>query len=224
MGTVRPSYDAETQAWIDAAETKTERKKRQQRAKYERHGHKYRVRHKEQYDEDPRKILDRNAKWAADHPEKTAEWKLAWEKKFKEEHPEEHRARRRAIDERRKDKTAEYGKKWREENPHLSAKKQAAYKARKMQATVAWANDFFIEEDYALAQLRTEMTGFKWEVDHIVPLMNDKVCGLHVGNNLRVIPEIHNRRKHAQFGDGIPTEHLWPSQLRKLSVARGAND
>ena len=134
--TVRPSHDAETQALIDEAETQKERKHRQQRAKYVRHGHKYRDRIKGQYDEDPQKILDRNAIWRAENPEIVAAGKADWERRFKEEHPEEWRAQRRAIDERRKPKTAEYGKEWRKKNPHLNAKKQAAYKARKQQATV----------------------------------------------------------------------------------------
>ena len=183
--------------------------KEQQSQKYQKHGHKYRARHKERYDENPEEILARNAKWRAENKEQVAAGKLDWERRDKAKNPEKYKKKmRKHYEENREEKLA-YAKEWREKNPHLNAKKQAAYKARKMHATAGWANDFFIDEIYALAQLRTEMTGFKWEVDHIVPLMNDKVCGLHVENNLRVIPELENRQKHAQFGDGIPAEHLW---------------
>jgi hypothetical protein len=67
--------------------------------------------------------------------------------------------------------------------------------AMKLSATPAWANSFFIVEAYRLAKLRTEVTGIKWEVDHIIPLRHPLVCGLHVEHNLRVIPMAQNRRK-----------------------------
>lgn len=68
-------------------------------------------------------------------------------------------------------------------------------RARKLQATPLWANTFFIEEIYHLATLRTKLSGFAWEVDHIVPLQGKRVCGLHVENNLQVIPASKNRSK-----------------------------
>lgn len=58
-----------------------------------------------------------------------------------------------------------------------------------------WANKFFIDEIYALARLRTELTGIEWQVDHIIPLRSKIVCGLHTEQNLQVIPAIENARK-----------------------------
>jgi hypothetical protein len=71
-----------------------------------------------------------------------------------------------------------------------------ARRARKMNATPKWANKFFIDEIYHLAKLRTKMLGSEWHVDHIVPLKSKRVCGLHVENNLRVIPATQNLEKH----------------------------
>jgi len=59
----------------------------------------------------------------------------------------------------------------------------------------AWANEFFIEEIYRLARLRTIVTGERWQVDHIVPVKSDLVCGLHVETNLRVVRLIYNASK-----------------------------
>jgi hypothetical protein len=43
------------------------------------------------------------------------------------------------------------------------------------------------------------MFGIKYEVDHIIPLKNSRVCGLHVPNNLQVITQFDNRSKQNKF-------------------------
>ena len=80
---------------------------------------------------------------------------------------------------------------------------QARRNAAKLRATPSWANRFFIEEAYRLAELRTKMLGYPWHVDHIVPLQSKLVCGLHVEHNLRVIPGVENIRK---------SNRHWPDQ------------
>ena len=68
----------------------------------------------------------------------------------------------------------------------------------KVQRTPAWltADDhWLIEQAYELAQLRTSLFGFSWHVDHVIPLRGKTVSGLHVPNNLRVIPGSDNSRK-----------------------------
>lgn len=75
--------------------------------------------------------------------------------------------------------------------------------AAKLHATPSWANKFFIDEAYALAVLRTELFGFPWEVDHRVPLRSRLVCGLHVENNLRVIPAAENLAKSNRHWPGM---------------------
>lgn len=86
--------------------------------------------------------------------------------------------------------------------------KGAAYAARRravmLQATPAWANDFFIEEAYDLAAVRSRVTGQAWEVDHIVPLISDLVCGLHVEHNLRVALRATNRAKGNRHWPEMP--------------------
>lgn len=94
-----------------------------------------------------------------------------------------------------KDKAVASAKAWRLANPEKVAELSADYRARKQNAKPEWANGFFIAEAYRLSKLRSQMFGFKWEVDHIVPLNGDVVCGLHVEHNLQVIPAVLNRAK-----------------------------
>jgi hypothetical protein len=58
-----------------------------------------------------------------------------------------------------------------------------------------WSIRFFEEEAYELSNLRTKMTGIKWDVDHTIPLKSPEVSGLHVHNNLQVVPATSNKRK-----------------------------
>jgi hypothetical protein len=109
-----------------------------------------------------------------------------------------------------KRKLAANTERWLAKNPDAARKVQRAYRRRNpgrntayatarkrhvARATPPWANTFFISEAYALARLRTALTGIKWNVDHIVPLRSPIVCGLHTEENLRVIPMVENCRK-----------------------------
>ena len=47
-----------------------------------------------------------------------------------------------------------------------------------------------------LVKLRNKVVGSRWSLDHIVPLIGKTVSGLHVWNNIQVIPLVENRRKY----------------------------
>lgn len=83
-------------------------------------------------------------------------------------------------------------KKWRENNRELMKRRYLMKYYRRLKATPSWANKFFISEAYELAGLRTRVFGFPWNVDHIVPMKSELVCGLHVEYNLQVIPRVEN--------------------------------
>lgn len=54
---------------------------------------------------------------------------------------------------------------------------------------------FVFEEAQGLCALREAATGFKWNVDHIVPLNHKRACGLHVADNFQVVPASWNFKK-----------------------------
>lgn len=92
----------------------------------------------------------------------------------------------------------EYAKRYAEENKSCRAASQASRRAAKRNATVLWDLDFteFVSKEAAdLAAMRGVSTGFKWHVDHMIPMRARKVCGLHVWNNLQVIPARMNQAK-----------------------------
>lgn len=54
---------------------------------------------------------------------------------------------------------------------------------------------FVFEEAVSLAVKRSELTGFPWSVDHIIPLHHKAICGLHVASNFQVVPSLWNSWK-----------------------------
>jgi len=71
------------------------------------------------------------------------------------------------------------------------------YRAKRRARTkdVSELTEFAFEEAQALASEREQITGFKWHVDHIVPLHHKNACGLHVAANFQVVPALWNISK-----------------------------
>jgi hypothetical protein len=65
--------------------------------------------------------------------------------------------------------------------------------------TPAWANKEAIKDIYNEAKKLTLETGIRYQVDHIIPVRHPLVCGLHVENNLRVLPADDNNQKSNSF-------------------------
>jgi C4-dicarboxylate-specific signal transduction histidine kinase len=68
--------------------------------------------------------------------------------------------------------------------------------------------EFATVEAAHLSVLRQVATGINWEIDHMLPLQAQDVCGLHVWNNLQVIPRLLNRRKRNRLVFTNPGEWI----------------
>lgn len=101
-----------------------------------------------------------------------------------------------------KEKYSAKSKRFYEKTKHTRFASQALARAAKRNAVPKWINDKLkqeIQKYYIDARSKTKETGMHYEVDHIVPLMNESVCGLHVPWNLRVITRYENRSKSNRF-------------------------
>lgn len=62
-----------------------------------------------------------------------------------------------------------------------------------------WVNRARVRRIYAYARFKTIMTGQRYVVDHIVPVVHPYVCGLSTPENLQVISHGANSAKTNKF-------------------------
>jgi hypothetical protein len=88
---------------------------------------------------------------------------------------------------------------WHKRHRDKSSAAYMKYHAAKMHRIPPWADMQAIKMFYEIARRVTQCTGIRFEVDHIVPLRGKHVSGLHLPNNLQVIPKSANCKKHNTF-------------------------
>jgi hypothetical protein len=101
-----------------------------------------------------------------------------------------------------REKVIAANQKWVKENPAATKAKDARRRAVKLNATPLYADRVEIDYVYHAAQVIKDTYGTTWEVDHVIPLAGENVCGFHVANNLQILPVSENRRKSNKFEAG----------------------
>jgi hypothetical protein len=125
--------------------------------------------------------IEKATAWARANPEKLSARAQVYRQR--EEYKEKSRARRAA---------------WALANPAKVNEQSARWRAYKLQRTPKWVDLEKVEDFYAQAQAAREFFGGEWHVDHFVPLRGKRVSGLHVEDNLQVLPGIENLKKSNQ--------------------------
>ena len=134
---------------------------------------------KEWYERNKKLTKERSRQWALNNPDKRAISITKW----REENREQHNAGNREWNSKNKDIKAA-----------LSGKRRSA----KLNRTPKWLTADDIEHMqalYSVAAMIQRESGVEYHIDHIIPLQGKFVSGLHVPDNLRVIPAVDNLKK-----------------------------
>ena len=97
-----------------------------------------------------------------------------------------------------------YKKGYKKRNPDLYKELVSLRRRRFRQATPKWLtaeHKLEIRLQYRLAIELSRRTGIRHAVDHIIPLLGDTICGLHVPWNLQVITQADNLKKSNKLID-----------------------
>ena len=106
---------------------------------------------------------------------------------------------------RNKERWKEYGKTYYAipEKRAMRNLDAATRRVAQRSATPKWSNKKAMRSIYLEAQRLTESTGMEYHVDHIIPLLGKRVCGLHTEGNLQILLGTENSRKNNKLIDEI---------------------
>ena len=136
-----------------------------------------------------------NAQWHQENKERrTADYKAAYAAK-----PEVFAARSLRWRTENKEKTAATALVWKRSNKGKVCHYATKYKAAKLRAIPKWADMEKIDSFYISSEAMGMLIGEWYEVDHIVPLQSEFVCGLHCEYNLQVLPKAANASKGNRY-------------------------
>lgn len=142
---------------------------------------------KRERENDPERARARCRRWARKNPG----WFRQWDKGNRGARAESSRRYRQRYPGKEKARQSAYAKVNSDYYAYCTAKRRA----KKMQATPQWVNYDAIRGVFAKAQRLTEETGIEHHVDHVYPLQGRNVSGLHVADNLQVVPATVNLSK-----------------------------
>lgn len=158
------------------------------------------LRMKSYYEENKDKVKKRVNRYRVENREQINAKKRAYGMKW-----------RRNNSEKAKEKRRNYNKKHRGKKNYYTANRRAS----KKRATPQWLTDFdkqYMKSIYLQSSELEKMDGTLCNVDHIIPLNHEKVCGLHVPWNLQILESSVNFKKGNNF-DGTYENESWKKEI-----------
>ncbi|MEN8132626.1 MAG: HNH endonuclease signature motif containing protein [Pseudomonadota bacterium] len=128
---------------------------------------------KQWYEENIEVVLQRSKQWRDDNLNKV--------KQYREDNAEQFR---------------QYAKQYRKDNPDKVALWRETRLRQIIDATPPWYEEELVRNVYLKRDELNALGGTRFEVDHIVPIINDKVCGLHCLANLQILTKSDNGSKN----------------------------
>jgi hypothetical protein len=134
------------------------------------------------------KLKQLKKKYCLKNKDKIKEYQKIYQKEYWKQYYLNNKNKKKEWRLKNKDKKNKYQREYQLKNPHLRNAITAKYRALKLLATPKFANLNKIKEIY-----KNCPKGF--HVDHIIPLNNKMVCGLHVEWNLQYLTPYDNKSK-----------------------------
>ena len=98
------------------------------------------------------------------------------------------------------EKISQYLAWWRKEYSYKMCSYANNRRALLLHATPRWAEKEKINEIYRQAAMMNKKNPeMKYQVDHIIPLNSELVCGLHTHENMQILPATQNQSKGNLF-------------------------
>lgn len=145
--------------------------------------------------------LEENRAKRREYYRKNAELVKVKVREWQEANPDRTKANRRASKARNVDSIrAEY-----ERNKHHYFERAAKRRVKVKEVTPSWSDEAQVREIYQTCRNLNQMFPMlAFHVDHVVPLVNDAVCGLHSHTNLQILAGEENLSKGNRHWPDMP--------------------
>ena len=181
-----------------------------QKLHYQKNRERIREEQKQYYVENSTAIREKVKQWSVDNAEYISKYNVAYNinnreeiaarrKKYYAENREKIAAKCKHYRENNVEKLALKSKAWRKANPEKCAAASSRNRAAKRQATPPWSEVEQIEALFCKRNKQRKRHNKVFHIDHVIPIVNKRVSGLHCLDNLRLTRWRNNLCKSNKF-------------------------